>query len=67
MTAANPNLAPMRARLIELEDARAELHIGRTKLHELMNDGQLKRVRIGTRAYITRESLDAFIDGLIAG
>jgi hypothetical protein len=63
----NPNLAPMRARLIELEEARAELHLGRTKLHELINAGQLVRVRIGARAFITRESLDKFIDGLPVG
>jgi excisionase family DNA binding protein len=55
------------SRLLELGDVCAELHLGRTKLHELINAGQLTRVRIGTRAYITRESLDAFIDGLPVG
>lgn len=65
MTAANPNLVPMRARLVELEGARAELHLGRTKLHELINNGQLVRVKLGARSFITRESLDSFVDNLV--
>jgi len=59
--------APATGRLVELLDAKAELHVGMTKLHELINAGQLTRVRIGTRAFITRESLDAFIDSLPVG
>ena len=67
MTAANPNLAPMRARLVEMEQARAELHCGRTKLHELINSGQLVRVKLGSRSFVSRDSLDSFVDSLLAG
>ncbi len=59
--------APATSRLVELDDAWNELHIGRTKGHELINTGQLTRVRIGRRSFVTRESLDAFIDGLPVG
>ena len=55
------------SRLAEMSEVMNELHIGRTKLHELVNSGQLTRVRIGTRAYVTRESLDSFIDDLPVG
>ena len=59
--------APATGRLVELLDAKAELHVGMTKLHELINAGQLIRVRIGRRSFVTRESLDAFIAGLPTG
>lgn len=54
-------------RLVELGNAKAELHVGATKLHQLINDGQLTRVRIGRRSFVTRESLDSFIDSLPTG
>jgi hypothetical protein len=59
-------MAAPNSRLVPLPNACAELDLGRTKLHELLNDGKLTRVRIGARSFVTRESLDAFVDSLIA-
>ena len=49
-------------RLVPIPDSCGVLGgIGRTKLYELINDGQLTRVRIGSRAFITGESLENFL------
>lgn len=40
--------------------------IGRSTLHLLINDGQLTRVHIGARSFITRASIDAYIARLTA-
>jgi predicted DNA-binding transcriptional regulator AlpA len=53
-------------RLVEIPDVMAELGLGRTKVYDLIETKQLTRVRIGSRAYVLRESLDSFIDGLAA-
>lgn len=38
--------------------------IGRTTLFELINGGQLERVNIGRRGFITTTSLTAYVDSL---
>jgi len=38
--------------------------IGRTTLFELINGGQLERVNIGRRGFITTKSLTAYVDSL---
>lgn len=38
--------------------------IGRTKLDQLCDSGELKRVHIGRRAFITAESLEAYVNRL---
>lgn len=38
--------------------------IGRTTLFELINGGQLERVNIGRRGFITTRSLTAYVDSL---
>jgi excisionase family DNA binding protein len=40
-------------------DACRALGIGKTKLFELLKDGTLKRVRVGTRVLVTAASLRA--------
>ena len=52
-------------KITPLADAMAELRIGRTKAYELIDGGQLTRVRIGASVYITRESIDRFVESLI--
>ena len=39
-------------------------NIGRTKLEQLCDNGHLKRVHIGRRAFITAESLEAYVNRL---
>ena len=60
-------MATPTSRLVPLPDVCDELDLGRTKVHALLNEGKLTRVRIGARSYVSRESLDLFIDSLIAG
>jgi hypothetical protein len=38
--------------------------LGRTKFYELVDNGQLTRVKIGRRGFITAESLGALVDRL---
>ena len=52
-------------RLTPCDEARYQLGgIGRTKFDELMKTGQLVRVHIGRRAFVTTESLDALVVSL---
>jgi hypothetical protein len=38
--------------------------IGRTKLYELVNSGELSRVHIGRRTFFRQGDLEAFVAGL---
>ena len=50
------------ARLVPIPDSCRVLGgIGRTKLYELINAGEIDKVHIGTRAFITRDSLEHFL------
>jgi len=40
--------------------------VGRSTLHQLMKDGRLERVKLGSRGFITVESIDRFIEQLRA-
>ena len=53
-------------RLIPYEESRTAWlgGISRTTLHQLVTSGQLTRVKIGARGFITRESLEQFVAGL---
>jgi hypothetical protein len=52
-------------RLVSIPDARAELGgIGHTTIYDLINRGELVKVNIGRRSFITAESLVAYVDSL---
>lgn len=36
--------------------------IGKTKLYDLVNSGDLTKVNIGRRGFITRKSIEAYVD-----
>jgi hypothetical protein len=56
--------APQR-RLVPISEACGELgSVSRSMLYELVNRGDLIRVNIGRRSFITADSLAAFIDSL---
>ncbi len=38
--------------------------IGRTKMYELINDGQIEAIKVGTATLIPVDSLRRFLDGL---
>jgi hypothetical protein len=51
--------------LVPVPEARAMLGgIGHTTIYELFKSRALVRVNIGRRAFVTRESLDAYVDRL---
>lgn len=59
----------MAKRLIYPNDEVMELlgGIGRTTLHELVVSGDLEKVKVGRRAFITAESIDAYLDRIRGG
>jgi len=55
-------------KLDPIPDAQAYIGgIGRTTLYELAKAGHLKIVKIGARAFVTRESLDAYVQTISLG
>jgi hypothetical protein len=53
----------VRRRLLSIIEARKELGgIGHTTIYDLIGDGQLVKVNIGRRSFITAESLAAYVD-----
>jgi hypothetical protein len=50
--------------LTPVPEALYQLGIGRTKLTELWEAGELTAVKIGTRTFITQESINAFVSRL---
>lgn len=51
--------------LDSIDDAQTRLgQLGRTKLYELIKDGELTTVKIGRRSFITRRSIEAYVDRL---
>jgi Helix-turn-helix domain len=66
MTAATESW-PRNARLLSLPDTQDALGgIGLTMVYKLIDSGSIQRVKIGRRAFITQESIDAFIASLTA-
>lgn len=60
-------MKPTRQRLVPLDETRRD-HlggIGRTKLYDLIDEKKLVRVCIGRRAFITADSIDAYLASLI--
>ncbi|WP_237077237.1 helix-turn-helix domain-containing protein [Mycobacteroides abscessus] len=56
-----------RAALLSIPDAQVSLGgIGRTMIYQLIQRGEIVKVNVGRRGFITRKSLDAYIDRLTA-
>ncbi|MCI4674787.1 helix-turn-helix domain-containing protein [Candidatus Mycolicibacterium alkanivorans] len=52
-------------RLVAIPDARHNLGgIGHTTIYDLINRGELTKVNIGRRSFITAESIAAYVDRL---
>ena len=55
-------------RLVPIDDALQELGgIGRTTLYRLIRKGLVVRINIGSRAFITGNSIAAYLDSLTSG
>ncbi len=50
--------------LLNVPEACEQLRIGKTRLYQIMNAGQIKAVRIGKRTLIPAASIEEFINGL---
>jgi len=51
--------------LVSIEEARGKLgNISRTTVYQLINDGELTKVNIGTRGFITAESIASYVQRL---
>lgn len=59
----------MARKIIALEKVRTEYlgGVSKVKVYELINAGELKKVKIGRRSFITDESLDAYLERLAGG
>jgi predicted DNA-binding transcriptional regulator AlpA len=59
------DMSDVARRLISIPDARWELGgIGHTTIYDLIKRGELRKVNIGRRGFITSESLAAYVDRL---
>ena len=53
--------------LVPIDQAQSELGgIGRTTLYRLIEEGHLVRANIGRRAFITGDSIAAYIETIVA-
>jgi predicted DNA-binding transcriptional regulator AlpA len=61
-------MAELVNRLVSMQEAREEWlgGIGRTTVYELIKRGELVKVNIGRRGFVTSESLAAYVDRLTA-
>lgn len=54
----------MNTTLLSIPEACEKLRIGRTRLYQILNAGQIKAVRMGKRTLIPAAAIDEFINGL---
>lgn len=54
-------------RLVSIPDAAGMVAVSRSRVYELMAQGELESVKIGTRRLVVVSSIDAYVDRLRAG
>ena len=47
---------------LSINETAASLGLGRTKVYELINDGQLKTVKVGRRTLVVMASIAAIVE-----
>jgi excisionase family DNA binding protein len=52
--------------LLTRQQAMARLHVGETKLHDLLKTGELQSVQIGRARRIPADAVDRYIERLLA-
>ncbi len=50
--------------LLTFEDLHAVVPVGRTTFYELIKSGDLRRVKIGRKSFVTAESVRAYVERL---
>lgn len=53
--------------LISINESADALRVGRTKIYELISNGDLITVKIGSRRLVTMESIEALVEKHIRG
>jgi excisionase family DNA binding protein len=53
--------------LCTIPNACGQLSVGKSTLYGLIDDGTLRRVKIGARTLIPQADIDAFVAGLLDG
>jgi excisionase family DNA binding protein len=56
----------MSSLMLTPEEAAAELRIGRSRMYDLIRRGEVVSVRVGGSRRVIRESLQAYVDKLVA-
>lgn len=52
-------------RLISIKDTQERLRLGRTKVVELLNSGEIESVRIGSARRVVEDSVEAYIQRIL--
>ena len=61
------DVVPAQRKLCTIPNVCAQLSVSRTTVYGLIDDGTLRRVKVGVRALIPQADVDAFIAGLLDG
>ena len=54
----------MEKTLLSIPEACEKLRIGKTRLYQILNTGQLKAVRNGKRTFVSSAAIDEFVGSL---
>lgn len=63
----NASATPTQRKLATIPDVCGQLSVGRSTVYGLIDDGTLRRVKIGARTLIPQADVDAFVAGLLDG
>ena len=63
----NATPTPVQRKLSSIPDVCEQLSVGRSSVYGLIEDGTLRRVKIGARTLIPQADVDALIAGLLDG
>ena len=55
-----------RPKLVTIRGTLHQIPVKRTKLYGLIDENKLTRVKVGSRVFVTQQSIDEFIDRLTA-
>lgn len=56
----------MTGKLVSIEEARARIGIGRSKIYEELGAGRLSAVKVGKRTFIREDDLQSYVASLPA-
>jgi excisionase family DNA binding protein len=63
----DPSPKPVQRKFATIPETCLQINVGRTTVYGLIEDGTLRRVKIGARALIPQADIDAFVAGLLDG